>query len=176
MTTSEYEFVLVIDGTVDDDEVIDRLYEAGCADATFGSVDGVGFGEFAREAGSFADAVSSAIRHVESVDGLEVRRVEPDDLVTMSEIAERLGRTRESVRLIAAGDRGKGDFPAPVSHLRSRFRLWRWSDVASWAQVTSAEERDRARFVAVLNAGLEMRRIKVLSSEERRSVEELAAG
>jgi hypothetical protein len=173
---SEYEFVLVIDGAVDDDEAIGRLYDAGCDDATFGSVDGVGFGEFGREAGSLADAVSSAIRDVESVEGLEVRRVEPDDLVTLSEIAERLGRTRESVRLLAAGERGRGDFPAPISHLRSRFRLWRWSDVAAWAGVTSAEELDRARFVAVLNAGLEMRRIKALSSEERRFVEELAAG
>lgn len=172
----DYEFVLVIDGVVDDDEVTDRLYEVGCADATFGSVDGVGFGEFNREAGSFPDAVSSAIRDVESVDGLEVRRVEPDDLVTMSEIAERSGRTRESVRLLVAGHRGQGDFPAPVSHLRSRFRLWRWSDVAAWAGVTGVEERDRARFVAVLNAGLEMRRIKALSNEERRFVEELAAG
>lgn len=173
---SEYEFVLVVDGTVDDDDVIGRLYDAGCDDATFGSVDGVGFGEFEREADTFADAVSSAIRDVESVEGIEVRRVEPDDLVTLSEIAERLGRTRESVRLLAAGERGRGDFPAPVSHLRSRFRFWRWSDIAAWAGTTSAEEMDRARFVAVLNAGLEMRRIEALSKEERRFVKEVAAG
>jgi hypothetical protein len=42
--------------------------------------------------------------------------------------------------------------------------------------VTDVEEQDRARFVAVLNAGLDMRRIKALPKEERRFVEELAAG
>jgi len=169
------EFVLVIDGDVDDDAVIEALYEGRCSDATFGSVDGVGFGEFEREAEGFADAVLSAIADVESVAGLRVRRIEPDDLVTMSEIAERLGRTRESVRLLAAGERGAGDFPAPVSHLRSRFRLWRWSDVAAWAGMVSDEERTRARFVALTNASLELRDLWQLPRKERDSIRRLAA-
>lgn len=172
---AEFEFVLVVDDDVDDDAVIDALYAAGCTDATFGSVDGVGFGEFEREAEGFADAVLSAIADVESVAGLRVRRVEPDDLVTMSEIAERLGRSRESVRLLAAGERGAGDFPAPVSHLRSRFRLWRWTDVAAWAGMVSEEERGRARFVAMVNASLELRELPGLPSDERDSILRLAA-
>lgn len=170
---SEHDFVLVIDGALDDG-TIDRLYEGGCSDATFGTVDGVAFGEFVREAATFAEAVESSIRDVESVPGLVVRRIEPDDLVTLSEIAERLGRTRESVRLLAAGQRGRGDFPAPVSHLRARLRLWRWSDVAAWAGVVSEDERRRARFVAALNASLEMRRRGELGADERRFVERMA--
>ena len=169
----DHDFVLVIDGSLDDENVED-LYESGCSDATFGVVDEVAFGEFTRSAESFADAVESAIHDVESVPGLVVRRIEPDDLVTLSEIAERLGRTRESVRLLAAGKRGRGDFPPPVSHLRSRFRLWRWSDVAVWAGVVGDDERRRALFVAALNASLEMRRRGGLDVEERRLVERLA--
>lgn len=70
-----------------------------------------------------------------------MRRVEPDDLVTMSEIAERRGRSRESVRVLVAGRRGRGDFPAPVSHLRSRSRLWRWPEVAERAGLGSPKGR-----------------------------------
>ena len=102
---AEYEFTLVIHGPVEDEEVIEALFERGCDDATFGTVDGVGYAEFHRAAPTLGDAVFSAIKDVESVSGLTALRVEPDDLVTASEIAERLGRTRESVRLLVAGER-----------------------------------------------------------------------
>ena len=151
----EYSFTLAIEGDVD--EKLDELFEAGCDDATFGSVDGAHYADFDREAPTLAKAVYSAIVDVESVPGLRVRRVEPDDLVTAAEIAERLGRTRESVRLLSAGKRGPGNFPAPVSHLQSRNRLWRWSDVAAWAGETNAQELAEARLIAAANAALELR-------------------
>lgn len=151
----EHYFVVVIDGDVE--AKIDDLFEAGCDDATFGSVDGVHYADFERQAPTFQGAVSSAVRDVESVPGLVVRRIEPDDLVTASEIAERLGRSRESVRLLVAGERGAGTFPAPVSHLRTRNRLWRWSDVAEWANEAGPAEVARARFIAAANAALELR-------------------
>lgn len=151
----EYSFILIIDGDVE--ARIDELFEAGCDDATFGSVDGVHYADFDREAATLGEAISSAIAAVEWVGGLRVRRVEPDDLVTASEIAERMGRSRESVRLLIAGERGAGDFPAPVSHLRSRNRLWRWSDVVAWAGEADASEVSRAHLIAAVNAALELR-------------------
>ncbi len=151
----EYSFTLVIEGDVEPH--IDALFEAGCEDATFGSVDGVHYADFDREAETLNRAVAFAIADVESVPGLVVRRVEPDDLVTMSEIAERLGRSREGVRLLIAGERGHGDFPAPVSHLRSRNRLWRWSDVAEWVGEASSADIHSARLIAAFNAALELR-------------------
>jgi len=151
---SEHEFTLVLDGDVEDDEVINSLLEHGGDDATFGTVGSVSFGEFHREADSFADAVFSAIDDVESVPGLRVLHVEPDDLVTASEIAERLNRTRESIRLLIAGERGGGNFPAPVSHLPSRTRLWRWSEVATWARIAYHEDREKAQLLAAVNAAL----------------------
>jgi hypothetical protein len=77
---SEYEFSLVISGTVEEVAILDALFEAGCDDATFGQVDGVGYADFIREASSFAEAVRSAIEQVESIPGLRVVRVESDDL------------------------------------------------------------------------------------------------
>jgi hypothetical protein len=154
---AEHNFTLIIEGDVE--AKMDELFEAGCDDATFGSVDGVHYGEFDREAASFAEALASAIAAVESVEGLRVRRIEPEDLVTAAEIATRLRRSRESVRLLIAGRRRRaGDvFPAPISHARQRNRLWRWSEVARWAGEISESEMAHARVVAATNAALELR-------------------
>ena len=169
-----HEFTLVIDGDVQEAGTIDALFERGCDDATFGAVDGVGYGDFHRAAPSLLDAVVAAIRAVESVPGLRALRVEPDDLVTAAEIAARLGRTRESVRLLIAGERGDGAFPAPMSHLRTRHRLWRWSDVAVWSQHATPEEAAQAGALAAVNAALELRnRAAALPASERRLVTSL---
>lgn len=151
----DYSFTVVIDGDVDTS--LDGLFEAGCDDATFGSVDGVNYADFDRTASTFVAAVASAINAIESIPGLRVTRIEPDDLVTASEIADRLGRTRESVRLLISGQRGPGSFPTPVSHLRTRNRLWRWSDVAAWTGRVDAAAVRKAQLVAALNAALELR-------------------
>lgn len=162
----EQSFTLVIQGDVD--EHLEDLFEAGCDDATFGSVDGVQYADFDRTSPNLAQAVASAITAIETVPGLRVLRVEPDDLVTATEIAQRLGRSREGVRLLISGERGRGDFPAPVSHLRSRNRLWRWSDVVAWESKSTRSELSSARLVAALNAALELRnRMAELSKRDR---------
>jgi predicted DNA-binding transcriptional regulator AlpA len=172
---SEYEFSLVISGSLEDEEILDALFEAGCDDATCGQVDGVGYADFVRDAPSFGEAVRSAIEQVESVPGLRVARVEPDDLVTMSEIADRLGRTRESVRLLISGERGPGGFPPPVSHLKARSRLWRWSEVASWAKHhDESVDPGAASAIAAINAALTLRETAAeLAPAERELVSSL---
>jgi hypothetical protein len=170
----EYDFTLILTGDVD--EHIDALYEAGCDDAPFGTVDGVPYADFTRDADTFADAVSTAIAAVESVPGTRVVRIEPDDLVTATEIAERLGRTRESVRLLASGRRGAGDFPAPVSHTKSRSRLWRWSDVLAWSGHADDVELARARLTAAVNAALELRAREPELAERERALVATVSG
>lgn len=160
----QHEFTLVLEGSdVLHARNLDAWFEAGCDDATFGEVDGVGYADFARSATSAPEAILSAIDGLESaVPSVRVTRVEPDDLVNASEIATRLGRSRESVRLLIACERGPGGFPAPLSHLKSRSRLWRWAEVASWTQEalgTPPAETGTAIFVAALNDALDLRRL-----------------
>ncbi len=170
----EWEFTLVLHGDLGSEVVIDKLYELGGSDATFGVSNGVPYADFVREAPSFPDAVVTAIRQVEAVPGLIVLRVEPDELVTISEIAERLGETRESIRLKAMGKRGRGDFPAPVLPFRTRSRLWRWSEVAVWAGLWGEEEKRRAAFIEVMNAALKLRRRTEFPTAERHLLEMIA--
>jgi len=170
------EFTLRIEGRLDTEETINALFEAGCDDASFSMVDDAGFGTFHRRASSLSVAIESAIRDVESVAGLRVLGVDTDDLVTMADIARRLGRTRESVRLLVSGKRGKGDFPEPLARLGSRSPFWRWADVAEWAGKLPPQEQARAHLIAAVNAALEFRRQRAgLDPWERALIDTLAS-
>jgi predicted DNA-binding transcriptional regulator AlpA len=95
--------------------------------------------------------------------------------VTLSEIAQRLARSRESVRLLASGERGPGDFPPPVSHLKARTRLWRWSEVAAWAKCHDQSiDLSAATAIAAINAALTLRQtVGQLAPTERKLVTSL---
>src|SRR5437762_2493686 len=81
------------------------------------------------------------VEAVESVDGLEVVHVDPDELVWASEIAQRTGRSRQSVDQLIKGQRGPGNFPAPARHA-TRNPLWRWSEVEAWFAAYQGREAD----------------------------------
>jgi hypothetical protein len=131
-----YEFTLILD--LNDleltDEVMGAFYESGLDDALIGESAGVIFADFSREASDVLDAVVGAIQQVEKTPlGVRVIRTEPDDIVTIADIAKRLNRTTESVRLLINGQRGPGRFPAPTTRISARrSRVWRWADVVSW--------------------------------------------
>lgn len=131
---TEYDFTLTLAGVKEiTPDIANRFFEAGCDDALFGVRDGVAFADFTREAMSFSEAVLSAIRDIRKAQvGATVVRVEPDDLVTMADIADRTQRTRESVRKLIIGERGPGEFPAPVARVKQKSPLWRWVDVVAW--------------------------------------------
>jgi predicted DNA-binding transcriptional regulator AlpA len=180
-----YNFTLIVEGAdLQTEEAQDALFEAGCDDATIGSVDGVQFTEFDREANSYAQALTSAIVTIQrTISGARVVHVEPDELVTMSEIAERIGRSRESIRLLIAGQRGPGDFPSPVSHVQTRNRLWRLPDVLRWFATRYEDEfgdvldnvPENPDVTAIMNALLTYRRYeKSVDDAERRQLEEAA--
>jgi hypothetical protein len=168
-----YSFTLVLQGAGGlTPEIADALYEAGCDDALVGSRNGVLFAEFDREAQSSADAIISAIRQIESAGvGLTVVRVEPDELVTAAEIADRVGLNRETIRLYAMGRRGPGTFPAPVARLRGRSPLYRWTDVAPWlahqggVAAAAVAELETATLVGILNAAFDLRRLVPQTAE-----------
>ncbi len=158
-----YSFTLFVQG-VDmlADESVNALFEAGCDDATLGTRDGAQYAAFDRQASSFQEALSSAIHDLtHALPELVVVRVEPDDLVSMATIAERTGRSRESIRLLARGQRGPGGFPPPVAYADHKTRLWHWPDVARWltdhAKASLEIDPDAADLVAALNAAYDLR-------------------
>jgi predicted DNA-binding transcriptional regulator AlpA len=159
-----YTFTLLLSGATKlQKDLEDRFFESGCDDALLSFRDGVFYIDFDREAESMQEAILSAILDVERVDtGIRVIRVEPDDLVTASEIAERTGRSRESIRLLAAGKRGQGGFPPPLRGMKSRTRLWRWAEVASWLAEREGDlaesSVEEANTIAAINGALELRR------------------
>jgi hypothetical protein len=180
-----YSFSLVLQGASDlTPEIADALYEAGCDDALVGSRDGVLFADFDREAPSSAEAILSAIRQVESAGaGLTVARVEPDELVSAAEIADRVGLNRETIRLYAVGLRGPGSFPPPVARLRGRSPLYRWTDMAPWlarhggpAAACAGARLETATLIGMLNAALDLRRLVPRTAEHpslREALEEI---
>jgi len=154
---AEYSFELTIQGELTE-ACLDAVFEAGCDDATFSSTDDLIFAEFDREGPTLFDAVISAIEAVESVGGLEVLHVSPDELVWASEIAQRTGRSRQSIDQLVKAQRGPGGFPAPASHA-TRNPLWHWSEVEAWFSAYEGREPDTDRSVALsaINGALQAR-------------------
>jgi hypothetical protein len=163
---SEWTFRLTLAGIALTEEELDALFEAGCDDATFSlERDGTVLGFFDRDADTQEDAVLLAIDNVESADiGARVLRVtQDDDWLTASEIAERVGRTRQSIGLLVRGDRGPGGFPAAVARHGSRNPLWSWAEVEAWFEryePTAVRKRGSKLsldFLAELNDRLDLR-------------------
>jgi hypothetical protein len=126
-----HEFRLRLNRKVTDEE-IDALYDAGCSDA------GVETGplgtllDFTREAPTLAEALVSAVRDIDTVPGLRAVGVECDNIVSLADIADRAGVTREAARLWATGQRGAGGFPSPVLITTGGEQAWDWQQVGPW--------------------------------------------
>lgn len=139
-----YNFLLVLSGIpTPAEDFEDRLFEVGCDDATLSLRSRVAFLDFDREASSFKEAVISAIQQVETIDKtITVERVEPDDLVTAAEIARRINKTREYVRLLIEGERGAGNFPLPLSGIATKSLIWSWLKVTPWLRENRMVEEE----------------------------------
>ncbi|GAA1552671.1 hypothetical protein GCM10009678_39460 [Actinomadura kijaniata] len=84
------------------------------------------------EGNTLAEAIMEVVAHVETAaEGVRVRQVEVDPLLTIRDIADRVGRTPDFVRMSITGARGPGGFPAAELSTAGH-RLWRWSKVAEW--------------------------------------------
>jgi hypothetical protein len=156
----EYDFALILAGVRElTAEVEDALFAAGCDDATLSVQYGCIYMEFSRLAPTLKDAILSAIRDVRSARiGADVWRVDSCDLVTPSEIARRIGRTRQLVHQYITGTRGPGRFPAPECNLTEGQPLWAWCAVSYWLSqndMIRPEELRDAEIVAVINNALE---------------------
>ncbi len=138
------------------DDFEDRFFEAGCDDATLSFQKGVIIAEFHREAVSFSTAVATAYEAVLRA-GAKVERIEPDHLVSLSEIAERSGLSRMAISHYTRGERGE-NFPGPVAKVTSKHPLWDWPEVAEWLFERGSVSREdvvEARIVKEANCQLE---------------------
>jgi hypothetical protein len=160
-TRNAYAFVLVFEPAEKDLSTIENvLFESGLDDALLGKRHGAFYLDVEREASSFEEALHSAIEQLESASiGARLVRVEPDDMVTMAEIARRAGKSREAVRLWVEGERGPGNFPVPQAGLTGTTRLWSWRDVLKWLLASGAVQDEglllQAQAISRLNAALD---------------------
>ena len=156
------------------DDGADRLYEAfddeiAVEDGPMGHFVG-----FERSADCFLDAVVDAITEVIAL-GFEPITVE-DELVSMADIAERTGRTRQSVSMIVRGKRGPGGFPRTAAG-NVRSPLWHWADVSSWfesAEGSAPPSEDRTLLIASINGVLAKRALSKMQRADLERIERLA--
>jgi hypothetical protein len=151
-----FEFSIVASGL--DPEASDfesRFYDHGCDDATVSFQKGHIIIDFAREAARIQDAIFSAVMDVLKA-GADIDRVEPDPLVSLSDIAVRAGLTRAAMTNYFKGRRAQA-FPAPIVRVTSGSPLWDWAAVASWLHdrhKVAAQVVDEAIAVRATNAVL----------------------
>ena len=90
-----HHFTLIVDGPdLQDDTLIDTVFEAGCDDAAIGRIDGIQYVDFDREAASLDRAILSAVADLERIDGVNVVRIADAGLVSMADIAAIRGSDR----------------------------------------------------------------------------------
>jgi len=162
----EYDFALVIDGVSElTEEVENALFNAGCDDATFSIQYGHLYAEFSRTDDSIEEAIISAICDVrKAMASAVVVCVDACDLVTQSDIARRIDRSRQLISQYISGQRGPGNFPPPECHISDEAPLWRWCAVSYWLaqnNIIRREENWNAEVIAAINNVLErMRQIE----------------
>jgi hypothetical protein len=138
-----YEFSIIASGLNPEAEDFEqRFLDAGCDDATISFQKGHIIVDFAREAASIDAAIISAVECVNAA-GAQVDRVEPDPLVSLSDIASRTGMSRAAMTQYSKGQRSK-DFPPPVARVTSDSPLWDWATVAKWLFQHEKISRDAA--------------------------------
>ncbi len=135
---STYDFTLIFslpDAAADPDDFLDALFEAGCDDAL------VGIGEmgsvaldFSRDAATAKEALDSAIEDVKkAIPGADLIEASPD-LVSLSDMADQVGCSRQNMRKYAVGKTYA--FPKPV-HV-GKTSLWHLYEVAGFLRSQSS--------------------------------------
>lgn len=156
-----FEFAIIASGLDPEAEDFeDRFFEAGCSDATLSFQKGVIIAEFGRKAVSFSQAVVSACRDVIAA-GARIERIEPDHLVSLSDMSERCALTKQAMSLYCNGQRGSG-FPNPAAKVMSKHPLYDWSEVAEWLcehGKLSLDELVQARIVKEANVHFEVSQV-----------------
>lgn len=155
---ANHSFTLLLDRAPTDDEM-DLLFDSGLDDTLPEVAEGMGLLHVNREAPSLTDALLSVIADVERA-SFSVTGLQEDDLVALKTIATRIGRSYESVRLLALGRRGPGGFPVPVSG--DGWSLYSWSAVSLWFARNYGHKDDVTEYSRIIAAADHIIRARVL--------------
>ncbi|AFY71298.1 prophage CP4-57 regulatory [Thalassoporum mexicanum PCC 7367] len=153
-----YDFCLKfeLNDLIDRDELVERLYESGCDDALIGTgrEGKVGL-DFIREAESAYAAISSAIADVKRVVPTATLIEAAPDLVSLTDVAEILGCSRQNARNLIVDS--KSIAPLPVYD--GTPSLWHLAEVLSWLKEKKNYAIDEATLeVAKITMGLNLAR------------------
>lgn len=124
---------------LDNEQVLERLDEL--ENASFGYRCGLTIMTvYVDEGKDVVHTVTDAAHHLAvKVEGAAAVRVDPD-LVTISDIAQRVGVSREAVRKWTLSERTP--FPIPFSSTGKSQKLWRWVEIAEWLQIAKHIDMD----------------------------------
>jgi hypothetical protein len=132
-----YTFHLITNKFINE-ELADKVYSI-CDDCIIGGRFNTSIITFNRKAHLFAEAADSAINALESIPGIKIVRMEPSNIVTVSDICERLKiNPTEFYKLSST----KQPFPTPFDNVMSKNVLWEWTEVASWAYMNKFVDID----------------------------------
>lgn len=137
-----------------DDDVFEALVAEHSPHVEWSSCDGVTTADAVIDAASPATALDQVVEIAvaASPDAAVLRVIDP--LVTVSDIAELAGVTRQAVRHWATGARHSG-FPRPLATVGDGVRVWREADVDAWLSATvglgSGQRFPTAAEVLVIN-------------------------
>jgi len=126
----EYSFTIYVDRPLNDSESKALYDDERFLDVAIGESGDQqrGFVSFTVNANSVTSALAKSLESLELF-GLTPTNLEDEDTVTASQIAERTGRTRQSIQMLISGKRGPGGFPHPWNDDPA---LYSWSEVARW--------------------------------------------
>lgn len=141
-------------------EEFERLAKwAGDRDGIVSSSDGqtiaTMFFEDVNECDKLRALLVDAVRELEAA-GFKVIGLD-FDLVNTTDVADRIGRTRQTVRQYVDGLRGPGRFPAPLGS-PGGVRVWDWGSVNEWLrafdQSGDPEYHPTREFITEFNASV----------------------
>lgn len=131
---SRFLFSVIVDGVdAQDDDHVDLLVALDEV-LLLADVDGTLEVHLEVEAATSEAALRAAVLLIESTaPGARVTRIDLD-LVAASDIAERVGVSRQAVTSWVGTERRGLRFPAPVGRVAGGTRIWGWSQVLPWLQ------------------------------------------
>lgn len=127
-----YIFAVTVEGLDVSDGVLMARLDEVAEILVVAEVDGVVSVHVDIEAASADDAVRGAVHLLEgAIHGLTVLQIDLD-LVGATDLAERVGVSRQAVAKWTSAGLGGNAFPAPLGHLAGGTRVWAWSTVLPW--------------------------------------------